>query len=70
MLQHAALRSQVFHQRMRIRGGGEGGKGGGEEGDGGCNNGSLVLADREIVICPCVTLYAVQFYIFQFLEYF
>ena len=29
---------------------------GGEGVDGGCNNGSLVLADREIVIGPCVTM--------------
>ena len=36
-------------------GGGQRGRAG--EGDGGCNNGSLVLADREIVICPCVTIF-------------
>ena len=49
-----ALISGVPSKDEDYRAGG-GGKGG-ERGDGGCNNGSLVLADREIVICTCVAM--------------
>ena len=45
-------------------GGGQRGRAG--EGDGGCNNGSLVLADPEIVICAHVAMCTYNCkYIFQ-----
>ena len=46
-------------------GGPRGGRG---RGDGGCDNGSLVLADREIVICTLTICTYIFTYIFQCFE--
>ena len=45
---------------MRIRGEAKG-----REGDGGCYNGSLVLADREIVICTSTDIVHIAYLVYH-----